>query len=43
MKWNCKKSKFMLFNPTQNFDFVPEFEIEGNLIETQEEIKILGL
>ena len=43
MKLNCKKSKFMLFNPTQNFDFVPEFEIEGNLVETQEEMKILGI
>ena len=43
MKLNCKKSKFILFNPTKNFDFVPELEIEGNKLETQEEIKILGL
>ena len=43
IKLNCKKSKFILFNPTKNFDFVPEVEIEGNLLETQEEIKILGL
>ena len=31
MKLNCKKSKFMLFNPTQNFDFVPEFEMKATL------------
>ena len=43
MKVNCKKTKFMLFNPTKNFDFVPEFEMEGKLIETHEEMKILGL
>ena len=43
MKVNCTKTKFMLFNPTQNFDFVPEFELEGKFLETQEEFKILGL
>ena len=43
MKINCDKSKFILFNPTENFDFIPEYQIDGNFIETQEELKILGI
>ena len=43
MKLNVSKSKFMLFNPTINFDFIPEFELEGRELETMEEIKLLGL
>ena len=43
MKLNFSKSKFMLFNPTTNFDFVPEFSTEGNQIETLEEMKLLGI
>ena len=43
MKINCDKSKFILFNPTENFDFVPEYRIGGNFIETHEEVKILGI
>ena len=43
MKINCDKSKFILFNPTENFDFIPEYEIDGKSITTEEEIKILGL
>ena len=34
MRLNVAKSKFMLFNPTENFDFTPKFEIDGNEIET---------
>jgi hypothetical protein len=33
----------MLFNPTESFDFIPEFELEGKNLDTQEEMKILGL
>ena len=43
MKINSDKTKFMLFNPTEKYDFIPEFEIGGKFIETEEEIKILGL
>ena len=43
MKINHKKSKFMVFNPTLNYDFIPEYESEGYKIETVEEMKILGL
>ena len=43
MKLNLSKPKFILFNPTINFDFVPEYEILGKDIETVEEMKLLGL
>ena len=43
MRLNVAKSKFMFFNPTENFDFTPKFEIDGNEIETMEEMKLLGL
>ena len=33
----------MLFNPTESFDFIPNYELEGKQIETQEEMRILGL
>ena len=37
------KSKFMLFNPTLTYDFIPEFTLEGQMVETQESMKLLGL
>ena len=43
MKLNVKKSKFMLFNPTTSFDFIPECEIDGEEIELMDEMKLLGL
>ena len=43
MKLNIAKYKFMLFNPTTNYDFVTEIEIEGNKLETMEELKMLRL
>ena len=43
MKFNTKKCKFMVFNPTVNYDFVPELEIEGKVQDTVEEMKLLGL
>ena len=43
MKLNYKKTKFMVFNPTINFDFIPDFELGGNQFETSESMKLLGL
>ena len=43
MKLNVKKCEFILFNPTLSHDFVPELQIDGELVETAEEIKLLGL
>ena len=43
MKLNFSKTKFMLFNPTLNYDFVTSFEVEGKDIETKEEMKLIGL
>ena len=43
MKLNYSKSKFMLFNPTLNFDFVPEFKLDNVDLDTMEEMKLLGL
>jgi hypothetical protein len=43
MKLNFSKTKFMLFNPTQNYDFVPDFEVEASGVQTMEEMKLLGL
>ena len=43
MKINLKKTKFMLFNPTTSYDFIPEHKAEGIEVETVDEMKILGL
>ena len=43
MKINSDRTNFILFNPIEKFDFIPEYEIRGKCIETEEEIKILGL
>ena len=43
MKINSDKSKFILFNPTENYDFIPEYQIDGKSMNTVEELKILGL
>ena len=43
MKINHAKCKFMLFNLTINFDFIPEFMVEGNNIERVEKMRLLGL
>ena len=43
MKVNSAKCKFILFNPTLVHDFVPDFEIQGNALDTMEEMKLLGL
>ena len=43
MKLNVGKCKFVLFNPTKNFDFLPTLEINGKQLETTDEMKVLGL
>ena len=43
MKLNLSKTKFMLFNPTENYDFVPNLTIDGITLETSDEMKLLGL
>ena len=43
MKINFSKTKFMLFNPTLNYDFVPTYSAGDAEIETSEEMKLLGL
>ena len=43
MKINSSKTKFMVFNPTLSFDFVPEMELNSNPLETVDSMKLLGL
>ena len=43
MKLNFDKTKFMLFNPTKSFDFIPELIINDTYIETLDQMKILGV
>ena len=43
MMLNIAKTKFMLFNPTENYDFIPNFKVDEIEVETMEEMKLLGL
>ena len=43
MKMNVPKTKFLLFNPTNIYDFIPELTMEGHDIGTVEAMKLLGL
>ena len=43
MMINFPKTKFLLFNPTKIYDFIPELTMDGHEIETVEEMKLLGL
>ena len=43
MKINFKKTKLMIFNPSRNIDFLPNFAVERQHIEVVEETKLLGL
>ena len=43
MELNLKKTKFMLFNPTMKFDFVPTLTLDNINLETVDEMKLLGL
>ena len=40
---NFSKTKFILFNPTHNYDFQPGFTLDGQEIEAVDKMKILGL
>ena len=42
MKLNLSKTTFMLFNPTNNYDFVPDLKIDDIELEALDEIKPLG-
>ena len=43
MKLNYEKTKFVLFNPCRNYDFLPEFSKVDHDITCVEELKLLGL
>ena len=43
MKVNYPKTKFMLINPTVNYDFEPKYEVKNREIETVEQMKLLGI
>ena len=43
MKLDLTKTKFMLFNPTVIYDFVPNLTVDNVNLETSEEMKLLGL
>ena len=44
MTINEKKTKVILFNPGNKYDFLPKIETEsGDFLEVVEEIKLLGV
>ena len=43
MKINFPKTKFLLFDPTKNYDFIPQLTMDGYELDTVEEMKLLGL
>ena len=43
MKLNLSKTKFMLFNPTVKYDFIPDLTIDNINLESMDEMKLLGL
>ena len=43
MKINSSKTKFMVFNPTLSFDFVPDKKLDNKSLDTVESMKLLGL
>ena len=43
MKLNCKKTKYMIFNPSKNFQFNTRLKLEGKNIEQVHETKLLGV
>ena len=42
MKINFPKTKFLLFSPTKNYDFIPQLTMDGYEFDTVEEMKLLG-
>ena len=43
MKINQKKTKLMLFNTSTKYDFHPEMEVNGDVIEVVSKMKLLGV
>ena len=43
MKINQRKTKLMVFNPCKSIDFLPEFSLQGQILEVVEEFRMLGL
>ena len=43
MKVNTRKTKFMVFNNSRIFDFMPSFHLANEEIQLIEEMKILGV
>ena len=43
MKLNLQKTKLVVFNPCKALDFIPEFTLQGQMLEVVEKFKILGL
>ena len=43
MKINQKKTKIIVFNPCKSKDFMPEFPLNGQILEVVEEMKLLGI
>ena len=43
MKINQKKTKLMLFNTSTKYDFQPELEVNGEVIEVVSKMKLLGV
>ena len=43
MKINSSKTKFLVFNPTLSFDFVPDKKLDNKSLDTVESMKLLRL
>ena len=43
MKLNKDKTKVMLFNPAKQWDFMPEIEVGGQILEVVDEYKLVGV
>ena len=43
MKINLKKTKLMVFNPCKSLDFLPEMELNGQVLEVVNQMKLLGI
>ena len=43
MKVNIKKTKVLPFNFSKKYDFVPNLEFDGNLLEVEYQSKLLGV
>ena len=43
MKINQKKTKLMLFNTSTKYDFQPEIEVNGEIVEVVSKMKLLGV